>query len=298
MELQRYSHGVYRLRDDLPYAIAVRDFIVGRRYANLPQAKPIANTNRRYRLRAFDCAPAGKRLMLKTAAIDPGYPLLWKIGLFATDLVNDYAKTAFNGALALEQAGIATIRPVAYWTYRSSIFDRESHFLYEVVKAVGTVGQYQRSLGSVPEPAQQRRFSQLVERMAHITRRMHDAGVRHGDIHGGNFLMNPGGGETGVKDIQLYLIDTDRVSRPWIRQPAIKRILDLRCLRRLGFDEPGRRYFLRCYLGEDDYETSGVACWRVLEFWRLRRFVPRKLLKRWRRRHRLDIPLAQPRPYD
>lgn len=291
MELQRYSHGVYCLRDELPYAQAIRQLIVHRQYATLPRAEKTANTNRRYRLHAFEFPPAGKRLMLKTAAIDPAYPLIWKLGLFGTGLVYDYTRIAFEGALTLERAGVATIRAVAYWTYRRSLFDKESHFLYEVVEAQGSVGQYQRDLGPVPTPEEQHRLSRWVEQMAHITRRLHEAGVRHGDIHGGNFLIGSSVADDSA-DRRLYLIDTDRVSRAWIRQPTIKRVLDLRCLRRLGFDEQGRRFFLRCYLG-DNYRERW---WWVLEFWRLRRFVPRKLLKRWRRRHRKGVQLAQPRP--
>jgi len=61
----------------------------------------------------------------------------------------------------------------------------------------------------------------------------------------------------------LYVIDTDKVSKSRIRQPFLKRMLDLKSLKPIHLDPHERRVFLKKYLKEEYSEF-----WlRVFEFW-------------------------------
>ncbi len=267
---QRYDKGNYHLREDLPYTEAVRDLIVTQSFRDYETTRLHVHPGRkRSVLFTFHFPPAEKELVMKVARTTGDYPLSRRIELYLKSLFNDYSKAAFEGALALEEAGIATGRPVAYWTCRTSLLKKESYFLYEKIEAECTARELRSRVATGGTPEDQQAVSSLEEQMSQITRRLHGHGLRHGDIHSENFLVSlasAAGAEPqqSSPELSLYLIDTDRVTRTRLSIPVVKRFFDLRCLCKLDFSDDERKQFLKRYLG-DDYSPFW---WRVLTFWR------------------------------
>ncbi|MGH8495135.1 MAG: lipopolysaccharide kinase InaA family protein [Gammaproteobacteria bacterium] len=281
MPEQTYQHGVYCVLDEVPYASSVRSFIETQAFRDICRCEPFATSNRRNKLYAFDFEPAGRRLVVKVSAVDPGLQWRRRASLFLTSLAKNYPRASFAGARILSEAGIPGAAAVAYWTYRPSFRRLEGYYLYEEIPARTSVHRFRVDIGAEPTARDRRAFERMVEEIAEIARALHSNGIRHGALELGNFLVDFGNGaprprsDEEAENPRLYLIDTDRVSKARILQPFLKRILDINCLRRLDFDRQGRRAFLRHYLGED-YSPG----WEhVLELWRLRRFRLRSWLR-------------------
>lgn len=205
---------------------------------------------------------------MKVTKLDPRESLWRKIDWYQRKLRKNYAEIAFRGALRLENAGIDTGKPVAFWSYGTSWWNEESYFLYEHVDA-GRIGRYNKSALSVTWRFEQLIFRCMVEKTIAMVRRLHAHGLRHGDIHSGNALVDfdPEGctlNEHAISSrLRVYLIDTDHVSKAGVTLPGIKPFFDLRCLHCIDFHAYGRRCFLKNYLG-GDYR---VWWWWVLNFW-------------------------------
>src|SRR5688500_10535271 len=121
---QRYSKGRYRVREGLPYAADVKRFIEGLGFLQIDDRTRIttASQRKRHRLYLFHFAPAKARVVMKVDTIDMRYPLLRRLELRITGLLRDGLRRSYEGALALEAAGIPSIKPLAQWTYRPSLF--------------------------------------------------------------------------------------------------------------------------------------------------------------------------------
>ncbi|CAN5218159.1 hypothetical protein BH24PSE2_BH24PSE2_02920 [soil metagenome] len=281
MAEQAYRYGVYCVRSETPYADSVRQFIEQLDFRDRTQYEVISTTDRRNKLYSFFFPPASRRLVMKVSTVDPELSRWRRAALFMTSLAKNYPRASFAGAQILEKAGIPGATAVAYWTFRPDFKRLDGYYLYEEIPAQTSVHRYRMSIGESPTRFERRAFERMVDKVADIARKLHASGVRHGALELGNFLVDFGNGtsrpldDADADDPALYLIDTDRVSKIRIRQPFIKRILDMNCLRRLDFDREGRRAFLRRYL-RDDYSQGW---WRVFELWRLRRFR----LRRWLR---------------
>jgi len=278
---QSYKHGVYCIREDVPYADAVRGFIESFDFRDRTLYEAIPTNNRRNTLYAFHFPPANRRLVVKIFSVDPALSPRRRAALFMTNLAKNYPRASFAGARILEQAGIPGARAVAYWTFRPDFQHMDGYYLYEEIPAKTSVHRFRESIRGRPSELERRAWDRMIDEIAHISRDLHEKNIRHGALELGNFLVDFGNhgarprNEADADNARLYLIDTDRVSKARIRIPGLKRFLDLNCLRRLDFDREGRRAFVGRYLGEH-YST---AWWYVLELWRLRRFRLRKWLR-------------------
>src|SRR5690606_11683698 len=134
---------------------------------------------KRHRLYYFDFPSLGIPCVLKVDQVDSGYSWWRRQELRLTGLLRDNARRSYEGALALEQAGLETMRPLAHWTYRASRFYREGYFLYQAIETDLGIKRYRDSIADAPSPEQLDNFNRLIEMMARLTRRMHDAGLRH-----------------------------------------------------------------------------------------------------------------------
>ena len=269
MHRQRYSKGHFCIREGLASAPELERFIRELRFLDVDDSTRIRTPSqrKRHRLYYFHFPSLDVPCVLKVDQVDSGYSWLRRQELRLTGLLRDNARRSYEGALALEQAGLETMRPLAHWTYRVSRFYREGYFLYQAIETDLGIKRYRDSIADAPSPKQLENFNQLIEMMARLTRRMHDAGLRHGDIVTGNFLVagheRDKAGELLITDAtRVYLIDTDHIKKARIALSPIKHFFDLYCLRRLDFDDEGVRFFLRRYYDRPDVNIS-----RSLRFW-------------------------------
>ena len=272
-ETRRYSHGTFVLRRGLPETQAIEEYIAQRNFLDVREEDRLATTNRRYRLYSFHMAGMDKKVVLKISSANPEYPFWRRMNVHLSHLTKDYGRKAMKGALALESAGVRTIRPLACWRHRRSSLIVDSYLLYEMVDAEFSIRQYWQQIRDSMTEVQERILGELVDKMAQIVSSVHAAGLLHGDIAGGNFLVaarDKTKKDSGGHDV--WLIDTDSISRNRIPVPFLKRIRDLRSLRRMGFDrdrngfgEVLRQRFLRVYLG-DEYSSFWQRvfdfCWQ------------------------------------
>ena len=286
MHQQHYSKGQYLVRHDLAYAAQVEEFITSlafKRHQDVQLVHP-SEGRKRNTLYTFYFAPAQKHMVMKAARIDPAYSTWRRMELFLTSVFRDYNKRAYLGSIAMENAGVNTAKPVAFWTYNQTYFQRESYYMYERVNADFKMFEYQQRIGSNPTPDQRILLQHMIDKAIDMLKDLSHNGIRHGDPHVGNFLVvmllkeGEAGIETVAQQMQLYLIDNDHVSIARVRIPWIKRVFDLKSLRRIRLDDKGRKEFLKRFL-EDEYQEFW---WWVIEFWAGGGFK----LHRWFRRNK------------
>ena len=200
--------------------------------------------------------------------------LVWprKVEVLLRNIFKNYARTAFQGSLALHIADVPTPKPLAWWS-KGSWRTKDSYFLYEDLAAKATLSKYLQKIWQEKGDPAAKEASDLISAMAHLTRKMHAAGIRHGDIVTHNFLVCD-------NNSFLALIDTDHVRPGHVFLPEpVRRFFDLRCLRRLDLSPFGQRYFLSGYFNRE----VRWADWLAFRFWYLGGFGFRRWLKRFRK---------------
>ena len=259
----RYTHGRYWLRSDWPRAGDVEAFIREERFLHEEAFQTVATRMRRHRMFEIDAAELGLACMMKKTWPDPSYPPLRRLNIAATQLLKRPGRRSMIGALALESAGVPTVRAIACWRHRYSAWEIGDYFLYEKAPAAATARDYRLNAMTLPAAEHRRVFAQIVEVLAGTLRGLHDAGLRHDDTASGNFLVaNP----DGDGDLSVIVIDTDNVHYTYLRHGTIKRFMDIGDLRRLEFKDDTRRRFLEVYLGA---RPNGV--WTAVDrFWQWR----------------------------
>ena len=129
-------------------------------------------------------------------------------------------------------------------------------------------------------------------------KQIHIAGLRHGDLHGDNFLASAPQETESLPDMELaslYLLDTDRTRCVYIRIPAVKHFFDFEDLAKAI-----PRWYaaavspLRVYLGR---EPTDYDLW-LLRFWkgggiRIRRRLRKLIRKSYEPRKRLRRQIRQ-----
>ena len=282
--MRRYSYGTYLIRSGPAEGPRIEAYIVGRKFLQLDEKDRLHTRNRQHRLYAFHLPEIGRDVVLKIYALDPSYPPMRKLEIWASRLFKDRCKGAFDGALALQRAGIATFTPLARWTYRKSWLETERYLLYEKIPAPISVGQYRDRVKGEKSSSQNQALEVLIEGMAEVAAKMHSSHLRHGDLAFGNFLVNIDPSVEAWSAIDssncpvLYVIDTDKVSTSRLRHPFLKRVLDLKSLKPINFEPHERKIFLKKYLAAD-YSPFWL---RVFEFWHHGRYrLFRRFKKHW-----------------
>ncbi|WP_028575695.1 lipopolysaccharide kinase InaA family protein [Desulfonatronovibrio hydrogenovorans] len=224
-------------------------------------------------LQVFQLPGDGRPVVLKrTSGRGCGVSFSRKIEILIKGIHRNYARTAFNGSLALELAGIPTPSPLAWWQSGSGLA-KDSYYIYEKVCARETLSQALQRLWREKGESATGEAIALLSCMADLSSKMHQFRIRHGDIVTHNFLVCD-------KGCELALIDTDHV-RPgnFLLPEWMQRFYDLRCLRRLDLSTEGQRFFLAQYLGRE----LSWQDWILFRFWYLGGFSFRRWFKRFRR---------------
>ena len=235
-------------------------------------------SRKRNRLYCLNYVPVGCNAVMKVSQISQGYKFWRKIDLFITGLFKDYNYRSYVGSTQLQKAGVDTIRPIAYWTFKSSWLNRKSYLLYQKVESELTVSELCRYICKSEVLNKGALIETIANRCVDIVKKIHMASVRHDDPHGGNILTNlrcqdiPSLDVEDIKNARFTLIDNDRCTHARIMTPVLKRFFDLKCLVRFRICEFPQQELLRLYLKED-YRTYW---WHVLGFWRSGGFSIRK----------------------
>lgn len=190
-----------------------------------------------------------------------------RLEIIISNIFKNLAQTSYQGSLNLIAAGVPTPKPIAYWSSDGPPWHRRDYFLYEHYPASSLLQDVRSEIGPNPSIDKHHYFNQLVTRLARLARKMHDAGLRHGDIVTHNILV--------TEDNTLVLLDTDHVRKARFGG-VLKKFLDMHCFKRLSFSETGQLFFLRQYYGRDPTKLE----WWLFRFWTrggLR-------LQRWRKR--------------
>lgn len=268
---QSYSHGKFLINDVLPSCHQTEKWIREKQFLNYEgiQFRFNKKSRKRNRLYCFDYEPADCRVIMKVSQISRHYKLKRKIDLYINNLFKDYNYKGYIGSLSLQQAGVDTVRPIAYWTFRSSWLTRKSYLLYQKVESELTVTELCKHILQSDMANKDALAIAIANRCVDIVQKVHLANVRHDDPHGGNILTDlkrQNISALNVEDIanaRFTLIDNDRCTLSRIIFPTVKRFFDLKCLARFkpcGFSQ---QELLHLYL-KDSYRT----CWkRVLNFW-------------------------------
>jgi len=264
----KYSGGSFVVQSGLDCREALQAYIANCDFLHLPEESRIYTHNKRYRVYAFYLSAAERDVILKVSWANPEYGCLRRLNILWHQWFKNYAKSAFFGALALNRIGIRTIRPLAYWSYRTSALGIEQWFLYEKRPAVSSVLDLVRECEGCDDCVKSEMLDAVIDRMADIVRSMHAHKFRHDDIAAGNFLIEIGDltapESDPVRRYNVSVIDTDHITYSRFRFGLLKRILDLRDLRRLNLSREGQRRFMKRYLGEDYSEKW----WNVFVFWK------------------------------
>lgn len=232
--------------------VAIEEFVRNPNLSQLPEGTLIATHNRRYRI--WPVKLADNRFVLKMSWANPDYRTARYLGLCLSQQITNVARKAFRGAQLLNEAGIPSVEPVAWWTERKCWYDRRHYFLMRHIEHDNDVRSILMSL-----PPDDPTRLPLVERVAETVGKLFENKLRHDDLAVGNFLAK----YTPENGWMIWLIDTDSISCSRIRTPFIKQFFDLCCLRRLNLRGTEREHFLRIVLGDTD-----TMFWRrVLEFW-------------------------------
>lgn len=254
------------INSDHPYAKRIKKIICS---GQIWESKTVASyqTGReKNALKIVRVPGIPRQLVLKVYGSLTDSSKLRKVDLLFSSLFKDYARIAYKGSLMLHREGIPTPAPLACWTQGDRFWLKVGCFLYEQYPSEHTLEQIRHKISSSPSKADRLYFDMLVSKMAKLTKKMHDAHIRHGDIVTHNFLVD--------QQDNLVLIDTDHVKKSNLYGP-LRCFLNFHCLRRLDFTPQGHYFFLMQYFGRKPTKLE----WLIFRFWFLGGFKIRRWLK-------------------
>lgn len=284
MKKQPYSHGKLLINNTFSSDESTEKWIREKQFLKYEKTEFQLDkkSRKRNKLYCFDYEPENCSVIMKVSQISSHYKLGRKINLFLTSLFKDYNYRSYISSIRLQQAGVDTIMPVAYWTFRSSLLNRKSYLLYRKVESELTVFELCKHILKSEVTNRDVLIETIANRCVGIVKKIHAANIRHDDPHGNNILTDISRknlAQLSVEDIvnsRFTLIDNDRCTLANPATPAVKRFFDLKCLVRFRICELPQKELLRLYLGEE-YR----ACWwRVFGFWNSGGFSFRKRLAR------------------
>ena len=279
----RHRTGQYIISGDEACAEKLRDWIT--QYGFEQYERETLRFDRhgktRNKLYSFHLPETECEVVLKTCRPAPEYKWPRRFELALRQSTADYNKAAFLGCRMMRRAGMPVARPFAYWNVRRSLLDQTSYFLYQKIVADCPLNEWCAAIRRSGRDNATELLDAAKTKAMTIVRTMHDAGYRHGDPHGWNFLVKPALTEGGLSPVDMqqiayYLIDYDQCTRAMIRIPPIKRFFDLRELRRIDIDGTSAHQLLDIYLAgmRSRYAHAVLAFWRRGGFHPWRWIVP------------------------
>lgn len=182
------------------------------------------------------------------------------------NLVSNFAKKSYQGALLLHQAGVPVIEPRAC-IVKPSLLSRKGAFVYREMAADSTLGEW---FAAHKDDA---RRESVFMAVADIIGRMYASGVYQPDLVKSNILFRD-----ELEGFKLFLIDTDDVKRlpAWLPS-APKNYAFAWSLRRMRVpDEYFEAFFSRCF---NDACSKTLLSW--IRFIQNNKINPFKQLKRY-----------------
>lgn len=270
--MQIYSHGKFSTNKSFSGHKSIENWIQEEQFLKYEESEfQLGKKSRkRNQLYCFHSEHTNSSVIMKVSEISKDYKFWRKVDLFITSLFKDYNYNSFIGTTKLQEAGVDTIKPIAYWTHITSWLNRKSYFLYEKVESELTVAELCNEIISTQIRNKNDLINIITERCVEIVQKIHTANIRHDDPHGGNILTNlkyKNINNVSVEDIRsakFTLIDNDRCTSAHSVTATLKRFYDLKCLIRFNICQIPPRVLLQLYLG-NEYRTYW---WYVLSFWK------------------------------
>jgi heptose I phosphotransferase len=111
----------------------------------------------------------------------------------------------------LRQLGILTVEPVGFGELRRWGWETESFLITQELKEASRLTEFIPRYFPPPlSSSLLARKRHLLRCLALLVRRMHEGGLFHRDLYLGHFFVKP----RGEKDLEIYLMDLQRVIRP------------------------------------------------------------------------------------
>src|SRR5579884_3349384 len=123
------------------------------------------------------------------------------------------ARSEYRRTKAVSRCGVPTFAPLGVGECRSGPAAGESYLLTRTLPDTEALNTFiERTLAGFDDHRQARLRQRLATALGRLVRHIHDAGIRHNDLHAGNLLVHLEPDE----DIRLYLIDLHavRIGRP------------------------------------------------------------------------------------
>lgn len=272
MKLNSYEQGRYCVNPNQKNPGLIENWITNCKFQNYEKSslKLDNKSRKRNKLYTFYSDESDCNVIMKVSEISKDYKFWRKVDLFITSLYKDYNYNSFRGSLALQQAEVDSIIPIAYWTVSRSLFKKKSYFLYKKVESNTSVTQLCSALNSSSHPNKDLLAISIARRCIIIVKKIHTGNVRHGDPHAGNILTNlditevDNLNEKQILDASFIIIDNDRCTFPRVNIPIVKRFFDMKCLARFNICDISNSELLRIYLdGKNNNFWSAV-----LRFWK------------------------------
>ncbi len=233
-----------------------------------PKHRLQKHTRKRNTLYSFNLPAVNKEVILKVSQISTHYNWRRTLNLFISGLLKDYSLNAYYGAIGFERIGVSSTRVLAHWTCKRQQHRTKSYLLYEKVQASMSVYELCEDITAVNQNANSI-IPKIAEKLAGIVRNIHANNMRHGDPHAGNFLVNLPGKELAnlqdesVEEMEFTLIDLDKIQFVRNQPNWLKKIFDLRCLRRFRVYNLEGVEGLAYYLGKPPSLLQKL----ILAFW-------------------------------
>lgn len=219
-----------------------------------------------------------KEVILKVSENSKHEKWYRKLNLIVAAWFKDYSLNAYYGAIGLEKIGVDSLNVIAHWTSKDK--NTKSYLLYEKVEASMSAYDLCNAVSQThpqPEPI----IDQITHTLAQTVRRIHQKNMRHGDPHAGNFLVTSAIEDitklntTETTQLSYTLIDLDKSEFICNGFSRLKKIYDLRCLRRFRVHDVEGIACLEYYLGKPPSSLQKM----ILCFWMGGGFNPYKWLK-------------------
>ena len=226
-------------------------------------------SRKRNNLYGFVLNESNCTVVMKVSEISKEYKFWRRIDLILTNLIKDYNFNSYNHSIHLYESNVPTIKPLAYWTYKPTLFKRKSYFLYEKVESELSVTELYEEIMSSNLGQKDRLMDIVSDKCISIVQSIHMANIRHDDPHGGNILTDimkeniESLTTEGLAKSKFTLIDNDRCTSALIKAEPIKRFFDIKCLTKFNINKIQQQELLQKYLG-DEYNYFWL---KVLKFW-------------------------------
>lgn len=246
----------------------------------LPENRLQQHSRKRNNLYTFYLPVIDKEVVLKVSQTSAHYRWYRKLNLLLTDLVKNYSLSAYYGSIALENIGVESIKTLAHWASKRQGQSVKSYLLYEKIPATMSAYDLCNQLHE-NNPNAADVIQKITEKLAATIRKIHANNIRHGDPHAGNFLLSSTIHSVeqltaeSVAQMSFALIDLDKIEFGNNENTWLKKIRNIRCLRRFRVHNIEGTDALRYYLEK----SPSLLDKTILKFWMMGGFNFYKWLK-------------------